>query len=534
MKRNPRVLLRIVAIAIIAVIAGWQFWHGRHGGASHPSAPAVADASSAAPAPASSAPAAPPATLRMGALTLTACALTQPNSAQTTPAYCTRFKVPENRADPRGRQIALAVAVIKSASAVPGRDLVTYLAGGPGQSAIQTYPSVAPAFAPLLKHHDVLLVDQRGTGDSHPLKCPKAEAEQAQKFVASDPSAAEITAQTAACAKEVAEHADPRDYTTTDAIADLEVVRRALGAPRLDLIGVSYGTRVAQHYAAAHPAAVRSIVLDGVVPNQLVLGETFARALAHSLRQQAAACSAAPACEHAFGDWYQTLQRLDARLKQAKPEEVTFPDPATFQPVTRTLDADTLAGVVRLFSYSAGTQALLPLAVNEAAHGNYLPLMGQSKLITTDLAESMGGGMQLSVTCAEDAPLLTPRPQDAGLILGDAIITNMQAACAGWPHAAMPKDFHAPFKSAIPTLLISGERDPVTPPADAAEVLKGLADGRSLVVKGLGHAEAINAGCMPQLVEKFIDELQPRKLDAHCLDRIGPIPAFVNYNGAAP
>jgi pimeloyl-ACP methyl ester carboxylesterase len=98
----------------------------------------------------------------------------------------------------------------------------------------------------------------------------------------------------------------------------------------------------------------------------------------------------------------------------------------------------------------------------------------------------------------------------------------------------MPKDFHATFKSSIPTLLISGTRDPVTPPVFAADVLRGLSNGRSLPVHGLGHAEAINAGCMPRLVEQFIDKLQPKKLDAECLKRIGPIPAFVNFNGAAP
>ncbi|HEU0277587.1 MAG TPA: alpha/beta fold hydrolase [Rhodanobacteraceae bacterium] len=533
MKGKSRLLVRIVAVVILVAVFGWQYWQRRHP-APPAAAPVAASAGDAATPPGTRAQPAPPARLRMGSLTLTACALKQPDSAQTTPAYCARFKVPENRADPRGRSIALALAIVKSSSAVPDRDLVTYLAGGPGQSAIQTYPSIAPGLAPLLQHHDLLLVDQRGTGDSHPLECPKVEASQAQKFVASDLPPAEITAQIAACAKEVEQTADPRAYTTSAAVADLEAVRQALGAPRLDLVGVSYGTRVAQHYASAYPTAVRSIVLDGVVPNQLVLGETFATALERSLKLQETACRATPACERAFGNWYATLQQLDAKLKQAKPRQVTFPDPATFKPVTRTLDADTLAGVVRLFSYSAGTQALLPLAVNEAAHGNYAPLLGQSKLITSDLAASMGTGMQLSVICAEDAPLLTPRPQDADLMLGDTIITNMQASCAGWPHAAMPAHFHAAFQSAIPTLLISGERDPVTPPADAAEVLKGLSDGRSLVVRGLGHAEAINAGCMPRLVEQFIDKLQPQRLDAKCLDRIGPIPAFINYNGAAP
>ncbi|MGH8215988.1 MAG: alpha/beta fold hydrolase, partial [Rhodanobacteraceae bacterium] len=406
-----------------------------------------------------------------------------------------------------------------------------YLAGGPGQSAIETYPEMAPAFAPLLKHRDLLLLDQRGTGGSHPLTCPDVEKELKKLTDAAPTETSEMIGK---CAAEVEKTADPRYYTTTDAVADLEAVRQALGAPKLDLVGVSYGTRMAQHYAGAHPDSVRSIVLNGVVPNQMILGETFAGALEHSLKLQAAACNAAPACKKRFGDWLATLHQLHAKLEAEPPQQVTFADPETYQPVTRKLSADTLAGVVRFFSYSAATAALLPLAVDEAAHGNYAPLMGQAKLLTSGVSQSMQGGMQFSVVCSEDASLLKPRPQDAGTILGSSMVDDLLAACKAWPHGPMPAHFHAPFKSSIPTLLISGERDPVTPPDNAAEVLKGLSDGRSLVVAGLGHAEAINAGCMPSLVDDFVEDLQPKKLDAKCLKRIGPIPAFVNFNGAAP
>ena len=534
-KMNSRMLLRIAAVVVIAAVLGWQWW-GKH----HAPAPAAPDGHADVPAAAAStsAPAkpvksAPPATIQVGTLTLTACELKQLNSAATTPAFCAKFPVPENRADPESRKIDLKLAILKSDSAVPEKDLVVYLAGGPGESAIQTYPQLAGAFAPLRKHHDVLLLDQRGTGDSNPLDCPIV-AKQMKQLGDADLTPAQRAERVGECAAEVQKKSDPRFYTTTDAVADLEAVRGALGAPKLDLIGVSYGTRMAQHYAAAHPNAVRSIVLDGVVPNQMVLGETFAEALERSLKLQAAACSATPTCKQAFGDWYATLQQLHAKLKNEAPQQVTFEDPYSYKPVTKTLSADNLVGVVRLFSYSTLTAALLPLAVNEAAHGNYAPLMGQSKLLSSSLSESMQGGMQLSVICTEDAPLMKPRPQDADLLLGTSLADGLGAECKVWPHGPMPKDFHAPFKSSIPTLLISGERDPVTPPAYAGEVLQGLTNARSLVVKGLGHAEPMYAGCMPDLMEQFITGLQPQKLDARCLDKIGPIPAFVNFNGAAP
>jgi pimeloyl-ACP methyl ester carboxylesterase len=525
MKMNLRVLVRVAAVVVALGFLGWQWLVGRR-------PQPAADATVAVAAPAAPAKPAPPATLKMGRLTLTACELAQPNSAVTTPAFCTRFPVPENRADPKARTLELAVAVVKSVSQVPARDLVTYLAGGPGQSALATYPELAPAFAPLLKHRDVLLVDQRGTGQSHPLKCPVANKAMQKLPGLADP--AETAKLVAECATEAGKNTDPRYYTTTDAVADLEAVREALGAPKLDLVGISYGTRVAQQFAAAHPSAVRSIVLDGVVPNQLVLGDNFGTALQRSLKLQAAACTATPACDKAFGDWYATLHQLYAKLQAESAQQVTVPDPYTGKPAMRTLDAGTLAGVVRMFSYSTATAALLPLAVNAAAHGNFAPLLGQARIAQNDLGESMQGGMQLSVVCTEDAPLMQPRPQDAGLLLGPKFVEQLIAECKVWPHGALPKNFHAAFKSSIPTLLVSGERDPVTPPANAAEVLQGLSDGRSLVVKGLGHAEALYAGCMPNLVNQFVDKLQPKRLDAKCLDRIGPIPAFIDFNGAAP
>ena len=530
MKMNSRMLLRIAVIVIAVGLVGWQWW------SKHRAVPVVAAAPSGSAAT-SAAPAKPikpmpPATMRMGRLTLTACELQRPNSAATVAAFCANFPVPENRADPKSRTIDLKLAIVKSDSAVPNKDLVTYLAGGPGQSAIETWPEIAGAFGPLLKHHDVLLLDQRGTGGSHALSCPKAE--KAQK--GDDDLPFDVTrakAAVAQCLAEVELTANPRYYTTTIAVADLEAVRQVLGAPKLDLIGISYGTRMAQQYAGAHPEAVRSIVLDSVAPNTLILGQTFAADLDRALKLQAADCEATPACDKAFGDWRRTLLAVQAKLEAQPAKDVAFRDPATNQPATRTVTADTLAGLVHLFAYSAQTSTLLPLTVARAAKGDFAPLLGQSQIGTGDLAGGMNGGMQLSVTCSEDAPFLKPRPEDAGTLLGERPVQRLEAACSVWPHGAVPKGFHQPFKSAIPTLILSGERDPVTPPRFAQAVLKGLSNGRVLELKGMGHGE-LGIGCMPVLVNEFIDTLQPKKLDATCLDRIGPIPAFVNFNGAAP
>lgn len=469
--------------------------------------------------------------LKLGSLTLKPCELKQPDSSATTAAYCAPFSVPENRADPHSRRIDLKLAIVKSEAQAVDRDIVVYLAGGPGESATQTYPQIAAALSPLKQHHNILLLDQRGTGDSHPLDCPRAQAAMTQvDNGAFDPQ--KTREAVTACLAEVEQTSDPRFYTTTDAIADLEAVRQALGAPSFDLVGVSYGTRVAQHYARAYRPAVRSMVLDGVVPNQLILGEDFAVNLEDSLKLQSAACASAPACKTAFGDWYATLRALHDTL-HAQPEIAHFNDPKTYRPVDKPVTANALASVVRLFSYTAETAALLPLSTNEAAKGDYAPLMGQSQLIADSLAEGVTGGMQLSVICSEDADLLTPRPQDAATLLGADLITAIKIECAVWPHGARAADFHAPFVSSIPTLLLSGMRDPVTPPRYAGEVLQGLSSARAFVLAGMGHS-VVGRGCMPKLVEQFVDKLNPKAPDAKCLQATGPIPAFVDFNGASP
>jgi len=159
--------------------------------------------------------------------------------------------------------------------------------------------------------------------------------------------------------------------------------------------------------------------------------------------------------------------------------------------------------------------------------------MGQAQILAGSLDAAMNTGMQLSVICAEDADLLKPNPADARTILGDEIVDGISAECAVWPHGVRSADFHTLFKSSIPALLLSGERDPITPPRYADEVLRGLSDARSLVAKGMGHSILVR-GCVPKLVNQFITDLQPKKLDAACIKQIGPVPAFVNFNGAAP
>jgi pimeloyl-ACP methyl ester carboxylesterase len=467
----------------------------------------------------------------LGKLGFNACELAQKRSGATTAAYCAPFQVAEDPDNAGGRKIDLNLALVKADAEAADADIVVFLAGGPGQAAIETWPQIAAALAPLRKHHHILLLDQRGTGGSNALTCTrKAESERDRERA--DASVDAVSRATRECLAEVQSHADPRQYTTTNAVHDLEAVRQALGAPQFDLVGVSYGTRMAQQYLMRHPEGVRSVVLDSVVPNETVLGEDFAGNLEQALKLQFAHCEHNAACAQAFGDPYASLIQLRDALR-AKPQNYEFRDPVTFQTRRRPLNAYTVAGLVRMFAYTPETAALLPLSIAEALKGNYTPLAGQAQLLTTDLAELRDNGMQTSVICAEDADLMKPRPEDKDSVLGAALIDVIGAQCEVWPRGTRPADFHALLKSDKPVLILEGEFDPVTPPRYGEQVLKGLGTGRLLVAKGQGH-NVIGRGCIPRLVENFVDGLAPQKLDATCADALGPIPAFIDFNGSAP
>ncbi len=518
-----RTVIRMGAVVVgLGALAWSQFHH-----TPPPTPPAATATTAAAKAP----PPAKAQTWKLGALTLTACDLAQPNSALSTAAWCTDFPVPENRADPHSRTIKLKLAVLRASAQVASKDMLTFLAGGPGQAATDSASQIAAMLKPLLAHRDVLLLDQRGTGGSNALTCKDSDD---AVTLDSDSTfdAGKLRNAAADCLKQLAGRADPRYYTTTIAAEDLEAVRKALGSPQFDLVGVSYGTRMAQQYLLRYPHAVRSVVLDSVVPNSLALGEDFARNLDDALKAQFARCTAEPACKQQFGDPDQTLYQLRDALR-ANPHEVSFRDPQSYRTVKRVLNEDALASVVRMFAYTPATAALLPLSIDAAAHGDVGPLLGQAKILSNDLSELMGSGMQYSVICSEDADLLVPRPQDAQTILGTRMVDALKAVCSVWPKGVRPADFHQPLQTDKPVLLLAGQYDPVTPPRYAEDVAKGLPNARVLLLKGQAHS-VMAVGCTPQLVQRFVEQLDPKTLDAKCLDRLQPTPIFIDFNGATP
>ena len=466
----------------------------------------------------------------LGTLRFTDCDLKNRAQGDLLGALCARLEVPEDPAQPDGRKISLRIGLAKANNAEPQTDPVFFLAGGPGQSAVESFPLVASGFARIREKRHVILVDQRGTGDSNALKCESAEGKSA--FAAEDESLEAQAAFVRRCLDALKGKADPRFYTTSVAVTDLDRVRAAIGADNINLIGGSYGTRAAQVYLRQFPERVRSIVLDGVVPPDLILGNEHARNLEVAVQGIFQRCRDNPACHAAFGDPAADLKRLQTELR-VRAIAVDFRDPQSGEALKEDFTLADLNVVVRLFAYAPETAALLPLALHEAVNGRPEALLGQSRLVTGDLGEQIMHAMQLSVICSEDAPFFEARDADLDTIMGTAFVKVMQAQCAAWPKGARPDDFHVPKVSAIPTLLLSGAFDPVTPPRYGESTVKHFSKGRHLIVPGRGHGLML-AGCMPRLVAEFVEDADAAKLDIGCLKDLPVIPAFVNRNGWEP
>jgi pimeloyl-ACP methyl ester carboxylesterase len=463
-----------------------------------------------------------------GPLALAPCQLSAHGRGERLSAECGTLLVPENPADPAGRQVGLRVAVVRARGRSPAPDPLFFLTGGPGQAASESFVRISFAFKELNNQRDIVLVDQRGTGQSNPLECPLAE----------DPlqidTLAEIADGAAACLAQL--EGDPRFYTTAIAMDDLDRVRAALGYEQINLYGASYGTRAALTYLRQDPGRVRAAVLDGVVPPEQPLGLYVARDAQRALDLIFARCAVEPACQAAFPDLPAEFSALADRL-DAAPAPVALEHPLTGEPVTFDLTNDAFASTIRLLSYSPETVALLPLLIHTTHEQDDFRLLAAQSLIGgSQLAEEISEGMSTAVLCSEDAPFITPAEAEAanaGTYLRGAQTDQLAVVCPRWPAGAIPADFKAPVSVDVPVLLLSGEADPVTPPANGEQVAASLPNSLHLVAPSQGH-NIVMRGCLPRLARDFIERGHLEGLETDCVKAIAPLPFFTRFTGPPP
>lgn len=441
-----------------------------------------------------------------------------------TSARCTTLEVLEDRSSPEGRIIKLFIAIIPATSRNPAPDPLFFLAGGPGEAATQAYATLSGAFAYINLKRDIVLVDQRGTGQSNPLTCK----DEVNGEPATDPDhGLKDTIQQ--CLQGL--DADPRFYTTAIAMDDLDQVRVALGYERINLYGASYGTRAALVYARQYPAHLRSMILDGIAPVGWLLGPDGSLYAQRALDLIFERCAETQTCSDAFPNLSADFQTVISNLK-AHPTVVEYADPNSGEIITSTLTAEIVAMTLHALSYVPEGAALIPVLIHQASSGNLTPLTAISLEYGNDLSNSVNSGMYLSVVCSEDVPFYPERLSNEGY-LGTASTERLIDTCTLWPHQDVTANFIEPVHSNVPTLILSGEVDPVTPPQNGELALKTLTNARHLILPDHGHISILR-GCIPILARNFIETASIKELNAECVDKLTPISFFINPNGPVP
>lgn len=430
-------------------------------------------------------------------------------------ARCGRLEVPEDPGAPAGRKIPLNIAVLPALGGAPSADPVFAIAGGPGEPAA----ALASLFVQLLEGvratRDVVLVDLRGTGGSNRLDCPLPGSDDDPQSFLGDFLPVEPLRECLAKLSNLG--VDPRLYTTAHAVEDLEAVRAALGYDKVNLYGVSYGSRVALVYLRNHPERVRSAALHGVVPTDLKAPLHFAEDSQRSLDLLLAECEADEACRSAYPGLKDKLAAVEQRLAQA-PAAVEIEDPKTKKRVKLTISRDLFNEELRWRLYGEGPSPI-PEYIQKASEGDFsklaAALLRQRRVIASGAALSLG--TWLAVTCAEDVPFIEPEEAKRlarGTFLGTYRVDQQARACSVWPRGKVPAGFADPVRSDVPVLLLSGDRDPATPPRYGEQVVRGLSRAKHVVFPRSAHAG--RSPCVRKVLGEFLVRGSVEGLDASC------------------
>ncbi|MBX2881271.1 MAG: alpha/beta hydrolase [Granulosicoccus sp.] len=452
-------------------------------------------------------------------------------------AECADISVPLDPNDASANQLKLKVARISARRQTARLDAVTLVAGGPGQSALEAYANLSSAFHHVIRDRDMILIDQRGTGQSSRLDCPAASSITNRDGQADPAHARKLASE---CLESLSQ--DPRLFTTSVAVQDLEIIRQRLGISQWNIYGVSYGTRVALHYLRRYPEAVRTVTLDAVVPPQIALGPQIGPLAQRALNLIIERCQQSLGCKNAFGNIERHIAKLLTDLEQ-HPRSISYEDVSTGKLVERMFTKDDLVLTLRLMSYSSQTASILPSMLHEAIeNNNFASLARQADQQAKQLGSSLAGGMHMSIVCTEDIPFVSeasshsvqdPPQNGADTYIGPGIIDSISAGCEPWPEGRIDPDFKQPLNSDVPALILSGGVDPITPPDYGDLVAASFKNARHIVNQQEGHMQ-LPFGCMPRLLARFIDEANAAELDTQCLERLQPLPFFIDANGPLP
>jgi pimeloyl-ACP methyl ester carboxylesterase len=429
---------------------------------------------------------------------------------------CGYVTVPRRHEQPEGPAIRLAVVVIGATGEDRRPDPLFIAQGGPGGSSIDTFaqalidtPEARPA-----TNRDLVVWDQRGTLYSQPmLRCSEVAAlgrETISEPPSRDPDPREREAYRACGERLAREAGDVSAFNSVQNAHDVEALRAALGYEEFNFYGVSYGTELGQYVMRQHPEHLRSVVLDAVVPTQFNLITGVPQVQQRIATKYLSGCEAEKACSSAFPDLGQRfvalLDRLDAdpvQLRVANPQSQS-------ETVEVYVGGEELASIIYQALYMPEVTRFVPYVVDSADRGDFGLLTGL--LLPMLLFDnSFADGMYMAVVCAARGD---SDPAEAGR---GAIAERLKASgvrdaeallqvCSDWKVELLPRDVLDPVRSDVPTLLLSGELDPITPPEFAAEVAAGLTRAQQVTFPGGTHGQAFGSACANGVIQRFLDD----------------------------
>jgi len=449
---------------------------------------------------------------------------------------CFRVTVPEDwpaaaAGEEVDTEVHLEVAVFP-AQTDEGNAPIVYLEGGPGGHALSALAFQWPDFFEALNaRHDLIVWDQRGAGSSVPmLSCPRLSEAFSNASAAADPfdqeAADQLEAVVSCRDRLVGQGIDINQYNTTNNATDLDAIRELLGYDQWNVLGISYGTRLGQTAMRLYPDGIRAIALDGIVPNAADPTATFAQNAEASFTTMFSGCAADAACSGAHPNFEQDFFALVDRWNR-DPVSFSTPDYSSSDPFSGPqLDfeftGDDLLSLTFSALYSPDQFVSIPDLVDEA-NDNTVDSLSTLAALNAFGQNFFSVGMYLSVSCADEIPFAdraAARPPDLDpryeYFVREFNGEFFFEVCDAWNVAPAATVENELVESEIPTLLLSGGYDPITPASAADEVAPGLANHASVVLEHEGHGVSTSA-CGLRLVLGFFAE-PSKPLDQRCVN----------------
>ncbi|MBA6389610.1 alpha/beta fold hydrolase [Colwellia sp. BRX10-3] len=436
---------------------------------------------------------------------------------------CGTYVAPENYAKADGTKIDINFVVLPAIDNSTEKLPLMFLAGGPGQAAAELSAQIYRGFSEIRKTRDLILIDQRGTGKSHPLQCEDSLEVDPYTSLPEDFSLADIEQ----CIAQL--KGDLSQYNSENAIRDFDAVRAALGHQQVHIYGGSYGTRAGLVYMRMFPTSLKSVVLDSVGPIEVPIG-LFGKSAEQSFIKLIENCQNEESCATQYPELAKEFTAITNKLSQAA-VTVEIAHPRLGTKTAFTISKDKFISSIQMQLYSMETRSLVPLLIHQAYLGNYMPLAGI-------IAQSEGGmgiyiGLHLNIVCNEDFPKISADMKavdaDNNFAKGMSLVM-VGKACAAWPTYQPSADFYQTVTADIPTLIMSGELDPVTPASNGEKSHVNLPNSHHIISKNNAHIVA-STTCGIKIVNEFLDKQTPKELDESCLEEIPDESFMVGLNG---